>query len=143
VRKAEVFDGTVLDNIRMGNPQVTLEEVRDTLRNVGLLEDVSGLPEGLMTPLSGTAGPLSAGQAQKLMLARVLVSKPKLILLDEALEHIDEESKDRLLRTLLDPDAPWTVLIASHESKDLSRASRIISLERGQVVGDVSSPRSS
>lgn len=143
VRKAEIFDGTVLDNIRMGNPQVSLEEVRETLRNVGLLEDVSSLPDGLMTHLSGTAGPLSAGQAQKLMLARVLVSKPKLILLDEALEHIDEESKNRLLRTLLAPDAPWTVVMASHEAKDLIQASRIISLKHGVVVGDVSTVRPS
>lgn len=139
VRKAEIFDGSVLDNIRMGHSQVTIDEVRETLRNVGLLDDIAGLPDGLMTHLSGTAGPLSAGQAQKLMLARVLVSKPKLILLDEALEHIDEESKDRLIRTLLAPNAPWTVLMASHEAKDLNQTSRIISLERGHIVGDVSS----
>lgn len=133
VRKAEIFDGSIIENIRVGREGISIDDVNRALSQVSLLEEISSLPDGLLTDLTGSLNPLSAGQAQRLMIARALVGNPKLLLLDEALESIDEETKTKILKVLFNPTAPWTLILATRDSQELSYCEEVFSLHEGHL----------
>jgi ABC-type bacteriocin/lantibiotic exporter with double-glycine peptidase domain len=114
VQGVEIFEGSLLANVRMGREGIGLEEVRDALRAVGLLDAVLGLPQGLLTPLWTGGRPLSLGQANRLMLARAMVGQPRLLILDESLDLLDPTDRDLVLHSLMRPEAPWTLVMITH-----------------------------
>lgn len=141
VRDVDVFPGTVLDNVRLGIDADPLS-VRRVLDNVGLLEEVSALPEGLSTVLSTGGAPLSPSQAMRLMIARALLSRPRLLLVDEVLDNIDDlQIRGPLIRTLFAADAPWT-LVATTEREDIwPLCDEVFALRRGGVERHVQETR--
>ncbi|HEX5747948.1 MAG TPA: ATP-binding cassette domain-containing protein [Archangium sp.] len=133
VRGIALFDGTLLDNVRMGREELSLHQVREALAAVRLLEEVAVLPEGLQTWLSGGHLPLSTGQVQRLMLARALVGRPRLLVLDEALDSLEASVRTQVLDTVLAPGAPWTVLLTTHIPELAARCDRVLRLEDGRL----------
>ena len=113
VRGFEVFSGTVLDNIRMGRDEIAIADVLQALRTVGLLENILGMPEGLQTQMV-TGGNLSLGQLARLMLARAIVGQPRLMIVDDVLDHMDEEARQAVLPAIMGPAANWTLLVITH-----------------------------
>ncbi|MFM8316586.1 MAG: ATP-binding cassette domain-containing protein, partial [Deltaproteobacteria bacterium] len=79
VRGLEVLSDTVLENIRMGRSEITLESARAALAQLGLLDEITQLPRGIHTMLSGEGRPLSVGQVHRIVLARAIVTKPRLV----------------------------------------------------------------
>jgi putative ABC transport system ATP-binding protein len=130
VKGIEVIEGTVLENVRLGRDGVTEADVRTALRNVGLLDVVLRLPGGLHTQLWTGGSPLSLGQANRLMLARAVVGRPRLLILDEALDHMDADIRDTVLPTVLGADAGWTLLIVTHSDEVAKLCDRIVHLDR-------------
>lgn len=114
VRGNEAFDGTIADNIRIGRAAVDDAAVRDALAAVGLLDEVLALPNGTATEIATDGAPLSAGQTRRLMLARAIAGRPRLLMLDEALDGVDDEARARIASVLFSPDARWTLLITTH-----------------------------
>lgn len=113
IRGTEIFHGSVFANVAMGM-QVTPFEVRSALSGAGALEAVNALPDGLQTELSASGRPLSPSQALRLTLARAILHRPRLLLIDEALDSIDDLRTDgQLVRTLFAADAPWTLIVAT------------------------------
>lgn len=133
VRELEVFEGTVQENIRMGRPDVTADDVRAALVSVGLWNDILALPEGLSTELTTGAPELSRGQAQRLVLARAVAGKPRLILLDEALDHLDAASRRATTKCLFDRSSPWTLVVTTHDPEVLRAADDVVVLEEGRL----------
>ncbi|MFM7554663.1 MAG: ATP-binding cassette domain-containing protein, partial [Verrucomicrobiota bacterium] len=86
VRGQEIVEGSILDNIRLGSPDLDIESVNRALEGVGLLGAIQQLPEGLETQLSPGGYPLSGSQRSRLILARAIIRKPRLLLVDEALD---------------------------------------------------------
>ncbi|MFO0946252.1 MAG: ATP-binding cassette domain-containing protein [Planctomycetota bacterium] len=113
LRDFDVVAGTVLDNVRMGRHGITSTQVSEALARVGLLDDLARMPEGLNTPLTPTGSPLSRGQVRRVLLARAIVGKPRLILIDGVLDGFDLELRKRMTAILVDHDAPWTAIIVS------------------------------
>jgi ABC-type bacteriocin/lantibiotic exporter with double-glycine peptidase domain len=135
VRTAEIFEGTILENVRLGKQDADVSEVRWALSQVGLLEEVLALPEGLSTKLSTGGRPLSEGQAMRLVFARALLRRPRLLLVDEALDFLgDTPSRDTLLTTLFADDQPWTLVVASADSQLLRRCDAVYEIQDRQVV---------
>ena len=132
VRGIEVFTGTILDNVRLGRSDITLLEVTEALRRVGVLEEVQKLPEGMDTVLQQGGRPLSGSQASRLMIARAIAGKPRLLILDDALDPVDRE-RETLCDMLFSPDAPWTLLCISERPDLLARCNRVMLLEDGDV----------
>jgi ABC-type bacteriocin/lantibiotic exporter with double-glycine peptidase domain len=130
VDRIEVFEGTILQNIRMGRDAVTVADVRDALRKVGLLRTVQEFPDGLETTLWPGGAPLSLGQANRLMLARAIVGQPRLLILDESLDHMDQDIRENVLPAVLGRDNHWTVLIVTHSDEVAGLCDRVIRLER-------------
>ena len=133
VRGVEIFDGTIAENVRVGRPDVQTRDVRAALEAVGLWEDVAALPEGIETHLP-TGGPLlSQGQAMRLCVARALAGRPRLVVLDTALAELDPASRKAIQGALLDREAPWTVLVATHDRELLRSCDEILVLDAGRV----------
>lgn len=133
VAGTEAFEGTVLDNVRMGRPGVPLTAVTAALRAAGLLDEVRALPQGLRTHLATGGAPLSRGQSQRLMLARAIAGRPRLLLLDGSLDDLDGDMRRRVIGELFSRDNPWTLLVVTHNPDVLAACDRTLSL--GPVEG--------
>ncbi|MDN6246634.1 MAG: ATP-binding cassette domain-containing protein, partial [Corynebacterium casei] len=116
---AHIFATTVRDNLALGAPEATDEEMASILEHVGLSEWREGLPDGLGTVLDLGAGSLSGGQRRRLLLARVLLSDAPILLLDEPTEHLDTEGSSEILSMLVSDHLPGkraqrTVVLVRH-----------------------------
>jgi ABC-type multidrug transport system fused ATPase/permease subunit len=100
--------------------------VREVLRFVGLEDAVRQLPHGLQTDLLPHGGPLSESQAIRLGIARALIGKPRLLILDGVLDNLDPGDNPELLDHLFDRSRPWTLLVASNNPKILAMCDRHI-----------------
>ena len=128
IRSGDLVGGTIADNVRLGHPDVSIYEVNAALRRVGLLEDVLALPEGIQTELITGGLPLSSRQRIRLLIARALVCRPRLLLLDEVLDGLDSATLAELASILMDPEQYWTVIIATREENVLRQCQRTINL---------------
>lgn len=134
VRGIEIFPGTVIDNIRLGREDVSLVDVIDALRRVGLYDDVLALADGLSTRLHTNGRPLSSRQAWRLMIARAIAGHPRLLVIDGVLDRIDSpDDRERLLPLIFGAEAPWTLVCITDAPDVLAHCSRVITLEGGSV----------
>ena len=134
VRGIELFTGTILDNVRLGRNDRTLADVTDALRQAGVLEEVQKFPEGLDTVLHPGGRPLSASQASRLMIARAIAGRPRLLILDDALDPVDRaRERDPICDMLFSREAPWTLLCISERPDLLARCDRVMVLEDGDM----------
>lgn len=134
VRGIELFSGTILENVRLGRDELTHNDVTDALRKTGILEEIQNLPDGLDTVLHPGGRPLSASQASRLMIARAIVAKPRLLILDDALDPVDRATeREPLCDMLFDPKASWTLLCITERADLLARCNRVAMLENGDL----------
>lgn len=133
VKGLDVVGGTILENVRMGRGWISPSDARLALESVGLAEEFAALDAGLHTRLSPQGSPLSLGQARRLMLARAVAGRPRLLLLDEALDGLDLDARRRVLATLLDRSAPWTLLAITHDQDVARRFDRCVTLREGRA----------
>jgi len=133
VRGTEIFPGTVFENVTMG-VGATADEVRLALSSAGVLNAVNALPRGLQTDLTSSGRPLAPSQALRLTIARAMLRKPRLLLIDEALDSIEDLSADGpIVRTLFAPDAPWTLLVATERPDLWPRCGQVFTMHGGAV----------
>lgn len=131
---AHIFETSVLENIRVARPDLSVNEADMLLARVGLGEWLTQLPQGVHTLLGSDAATVSGGERRRLLLARALASPAPFLLLDEPGEHLDAETADTLIRDLLragrseDPAAARTVVLVTHRLRPLDAADRILLL---------------
>jgi thiol reductant ABC exporter CydC subunit len=130
-----VFAASVADNLRLGRPSASEPECLAALARVGLRPWSEGLPEGLGTRLGAGGLPMSAGEQQRLSLARVLLVAPSVLLLDEPTAHLDPATGDQVLRELLDAAGDRSALVISHDPALTGYADNVIALDDGRVTG--------
>ncbi len=128
LRRNEIVDGTVIENLRLGRVDVGLDEIREALQRVGLLDVLLHRPEGLNLRMKVSGAPLSGNQRTRLLLARALVQRPRLLLIDELFDSLDDESFKLLETAILDPALPWTVILATRDHDVTKRCDQIIEL---------------
>ncbi len=129
-----LFSGSIADNIRLGRPEASPEEVRDAAARAGVLEFARQLPEGLETRVGELGIGLSRGQAQRVALARALVRDAPLLLLDEPTAGLDAETERRVLDAVDRLREDHAVLTVTHRLADIRRADRIYVMENGRIV---------
>jgi len=135
VREPQIFKGTVIDNLRLGREALSSERAREVLAEVGLLEYILQLPDGLNTVLATGGAPLSAGQAIQLELARAIAHEPRVLILDECLDWLEDlPERDRLLDLVFHGRQRWTVIAASHNEEILGRCDRIYDIRDGRLM---------
>ncbi|GBF06888.1 ABC transporter ATP-binding protein [Deinococcus aerius] len=131
-----LFHDTVLENVRYARPEATSEEVEDALRAAHALDFVRALPQGLKTVVGERGVRLSGGQRQRLAIARTLLARPAVLLLDEPTSAVDAESEALVVAALDDLMRGRTALIVTHRLSLARGADRVIVIEGGRVVED-------
>ena len=131
---AHVFGTTVLENLRVARGDVTEDEARGALADVGLDAWLASLPDGLDTLLGPDARTVSGGERRRLLLARALLVPAPLLLVDEPGEHLDPASADRVITDLLTPRADRGVLVVTHRISPLAAADEVLWIEHGAVA---------
>lgn len=126
--RQELIEDSILENIRLGNPEISVGEVEHALQSVGLLATIASFAQGIDTTLSNSGSPLAASQIKLLLLARAIIGQPALLILDGILDGISERSLDVLAPTLFAADAPWTLVVLTSSSSIAARCERIVSL---------------
>ena len=134
LRDPEIFEGSLMDNLRVASPEVDSSVAREVLDRVGLLSHVQTFPEGLHVPLTTGGRPLSPGQRVQLEIARAILRQPRLLMIDECLEQIDSlPERVRILDILFAPEAPWTLIVASQSPEVLDRCTDVLELWDGSL----------
>ncbi len=135
VRDPELVASTIHANLRLPSRDTTLATVEDAVHAVELAGVVSKLPSGLHEELLPSGVPLSRTQVRRLVLARVLVARPRVVLFDGALDDLGlpDAARDRVLDRMLGPAAPWTAVVVSQDPAVLARCSRVVTLSDGRL----------
>jgi ABC-type bacteriocin/lantibiotic exporter with double-glycine peptidase domain len=139
VRTVEVFEGTIAENVQMARPGVSMTDVRAALHTVGLLDAVLHLPAGLDTTLNASGSPLLATQLQLLMLARAIAARPRLLMIDGALDVLGDAQLDYICDQLQRSTYGWTVLVATNRRNLAKHFESVVNLEY-QTDGRVATP---
>lgn len=129
-----LFRGTVRENIAMTRPDASFEEIVEVAQAAGADEFIERMPQGYDTPLEENASNLSGGQKQRLSIARALLSKPKILILDEAASALDPESEAIFIRNLARIAVGKTVVMISHRLSTLVNANAILVMQNGRLV---------
>lgn len=131
----EIIDADVINNVRLGRMDLSLHDVRAALDEVGILQEIMALPDGLRTELSTSGAPLSYSQARRVMLARAIIGRPRLLLLDEVLDGLDSDAASPVLRAAMPDDRRWTVLLFTRHAESSRRCDRRLRLTRKDADG--------
>jgi ATP-binding cassette subfamily B protein len=129
-----LFNGTLLDNIALGRPGATREEVIAAARTAGLGEFIAGLSERYETVVGERGANLSGGQRQRLAIARALLRQPEVLIFDEATSHLDTATERAIQDSLQTALAGKTVVLIAHRLSTIKDADLIFLLHQGRVV---------
>ena len=127
-----LFEGSVADNISGFEADADVGRLREAAQLAAIWDDIQDLPMSVHTPLSGADGGLSAGQAQRLLLARAFYRRPRVLFLDEATSQLDRATERRIIDNLAALDV--TRVSIAHRSNALAAATRFIELDAGKIV---------
>ena len=135
-QEAYLFSGSVADNISLGKPTATAEEIEQAAKAVGAHDFIMSLPDGYSTDVNKRGGRVSSGQRQLISFARAFIADPAVLILDEATSSLDVPSERLVqhgLKTLL---ANRTAIIIAHRLSTVSIADRVLVMEHGKVMED-------
>lgn len=129
----DLFEGTLLENLTVGNPRIPTERVLWALEKVGLSDFVNGLPQGLDTQVVSSGKGFSHTTIQKLILSRCVAKQPRMLVLNDFFSELPRKEKQALVRLITDPAQPWTLIMVSNDPLVLASMDHVIVLENGKV----------
>ncbi len=135
LQRAVLFKGTIRDNLRWGKEDATEEEMEEALKTAQAYDFVMEKEKGLDTEITQGATNLSGGQRQRLTIARALIRKPEILILDDSASALDFATDARLREAIRNMPSGPTVFIVSQRTSSIAHADRIIVLDDGKVSG--------
>ena len=129
-----LFDETIMDNIRMGNPNATDEDVMNAAKACGCHDFIMQLEHGYQTVVGGAGGHLSGGEKQRISIARAMMKDSSIIILDEATANVDPENEAELTKAIEELTKEKTIIMIAHRLKTVEHADQIIVIDGGKIV---------
>ena len=131
------FEGTILENITFNNPLVSHEYIKWAIESVKLGTFIKTLPNGLDTKIFPDGRQLSSSNAQKILLARSIVNKPKILFYEDPLDKMDEEATKEIIDFITDTKNKWTVIVSSKNDYWKQKCTRKIKMKDGKIIADI------
>lgn len=129
-----LFSETIQRNIKFGKEDATKNEVEDAAKNACLSNEIKLLKNGYNTILGERGINLSGGQKQRLAIARAIIKKPKILMLDDSLSAVDTETEEKILSNINKTSKDITLIIATHRISSAKNCDKILILEKGKVI---------
>ncbi len=129
-----LFSTSIAENIRLGRPEATDEQVREAAKAAQADEFIEALPEGYGTIIGERGFTLSGGQRQRIAIARALVMDPRILILDDATSSVDVETEFKIRRALQEVTYGRTTFIIAHRPSTISLADEIVVMDKGRIV---------
>ncbi|HEY9849507.1 MAG TPA: ABC transporter ATP-binding protein [Leptolyngbyaceae cyanobacterium] len=130
----DIFNGTLLDNLKYGNPNATFEQVQEACQIARLDEVIQQMPQGYYTLVGERGVRLSGGQRQRMGIARALLVDPDILIFDEATSSLDYESERAIQRAMANILGTRTTIIIAHRLSTVREADKIVVLDRGAIA---------
>ena len=135
ISEDSIFAGTLLENLTLGK-HIETDRVREVCQMLGLSDFLIESQAGLNTMLGPTGRKLSRSLTKKLILARSILKKPKLLIMDDFFSDLDNSEKEHLLECILSPVHPWTLIVNTSDPDLIKKFDRVIYMSKGNVVSD-------
>lgn len=127
------FEGTLRENITFGNEDFTIDDIQWAIEKTGLTEFVKEQAKGLDTILYPEGKQISYTIAKKIVLARSIISKPKLLILKDPLEYFNKDEASKIMKFLTADDRPWALVVVSHNPGWTKACSKVFTMEKGKL----------
>lgn len=129
----KLFEGTILENISCNNPDFPIHQINDLMDKLKLSKYIKSLPDGLDTKIYSEGKKINSSIIQKILLARCIISAPKILYLEEPLENIDTQSAKEIIDFLTAEDKNWTIVVVSKNEYWKQKCSKHYNLENGVI----------
>lgn len=133
------FEGTLLENITFNNPNVSFEDIKWAIESVQLTSFIKSLPKGLDTPIFPESKQLSSSNAQKILLARSIIKKPKMLFYEDPTSTMDEVEANEIIDFLTSKENSWSIIVSSKNPYWNTKCDRIIKMNKGTIQLDINS----
>ena len=128
MQDGQLFMGDIASNITISTPTATLDDAWEAAEVAGIAEDIRKMPMGMQTLISEGGGGISGGQRQRLLIARAVCGKPKILMLDEATSALDGETERRVMENILKRCPGKTFIVSTHRASVLSLCDKVYKL---------------
>jgi ABC-type bacteriocin/lantibiotic exporter with double-glycine peptidase domain len=132
-----LFEGSLLDNITLGNPLVTQNDIRWAIESMHLSQFLKGLEDGIDTLIQPEGKNLPASIVQRIILARCIVTRPLVLLLEHTIDQIDDELAKDIIDFLMSEKHKWTIIVSSKNSYWKQKCNHAITLKAGKIIDEV------
>jgi len=133
LRQQDLFYGTLEENISVGKPEITTNDILSAIEQVGLMPFFKSLPRGLSTPIKPEGQGLPSSIRQKIILARSFAEKPKLVVMDDVLNSLDTPDRHRIHQLLTDKSNSWTLIVVTEDEDLVQRCDKVVMMRDGQI----------
>ncbi|EDP97406.1 ATP-binding cassette domain-containing protein [Kordia algicida OT-1] len=127
------FEGTIRENLAFGNENISDETIFWALEKVGLTQFIKEQPQGLRTILNPEGKQISYNISKKIVLARAIIKKPKVLILEDPLDQFNEDESNRIIDFITDKSNPWALIVVSSNERWKTNCGGIITLDKGEI----------
>jgi ABC-type bacteriocin/lantibiotic exporter with double-glycine peptidase domain len=132
--RSEIIDGTILENITLGKPDIQYQDVALILEKLGLMEEINRLPQGILTHLVGTGNKLAGSVLEKIILARCLVTNPGLLIISYPVLMLEKSERNSVYQVLMNRNSNMTVGFISNDEDLMKACDQVFVLNKGKLL---------
>ena len=132
IQNGQLFQGDIFSNITLSAPQLTLDEAWEAAETAGIADDIREMPMGMQTIIAEGQGGISGGQKQRLMIARAIAPKPRILIFDEATSALDNKTQKQVSDAL--DRLHCTRIVIAHRLSTIRNCDRILVMDKGVII---------